>query len=156
MLCGKKCILHQRNDCHRSDTSGNRGNVRAKRCNRIEVDVAFESESALCFCRRNTCRAHVDNHCARFYHVGGDESGTAQGGNDYVGAKKIIFDILCAAMTSGDCCIDRLGLLLRNWLLACALDEASAKHHAVCTAGVYVVAAKQFDDSLWCCRHEAG
>ena len=155
-LCGEEGVAHERADGHGTDASGHGGDERALFGHVVEVDVAAQTETALAGGVGHARGANVDDCGARFHHVGGDEEGRAEGGDDDVGFGAGLLDVGRGAVEHGDGGVAGIGLLHHQVCHGLADDVAAAEHHTLLTLGGHVVAAEQFDDAGGGGRDEAG
>lgn len=101
-LEGAEGVVHEHGDGHGSDAAGDGGHVAGLGGEGVEVDIADEAVTAGgvgCF---EAVDADVDNGGAVFDHVGGDEVGASDGGDEEVGLAGDFGKVGGAGMADGD------------------------------------------------------
>ena len=102
MLAGGEGVLHEHADGHGAYAAGDGGNEAGLGGYGVEIDIALEAVAGLARGVRNACCAHVDDNSALLDHIGCDEGGMADGGNDDVGLQALLAKGGAATVADGD------------------------------------------------------
>lgn len=100
-LSCSQCILHQRTDCHGADTTWNRCDIAAFRCDLLKVYITVEPETAFSCCVWDSCRTYIYNDGTAFNHIGRYKIWTANRRYDDIGFTTLFLQIGRMAVTNG-------------------------------------------------------
>src|SRR5699024_9671993 len=89
-------------------------------------------------------------------HIGSDEFGRTECGDNNVGRTAYLFDVGGCTMTYGYRGIARISLLHHECSYRFAHNVASSQYHTMFSFGLSFVASKQLHDSGGCSRYETG
>ena len=144
-LAGVERVLHEHGDGHRAHAAGDGRDGFAERGHGVEVHVADDAVAGLLGGVRHAVDADVDDDCAGLDHVGGDEAGLADRGDDDVGQPDDSGQVFGARVGDGDGAVATLGEEQGGGGLAD--DERAADDDGVLTGGLDPGAAEEFDDA---------
>jgi hypothetical protein len=147
-LACREGVEHEHADCHGAHAAGYGGDETAAGCDLGELDVAVETEAALAGGVGNTGGAHIDDGGAFFHHVGRDEIGTSDGGDDDVGLSAFVLEGGAVAMADGDGGI-AVALLHHELGHGFADDVAAPEDDALFAGGGDVIALQEGEDAFW-------
>jgi hypothetical protein len=100
---GSDGVEEEHGDGHGADAAGDGGDEGRFFFYVFEIDVANEPESRFFGGVIDAINADIDNDGAGFNHVGGDGIERAGGGDDDIGATRVVGEIFCAGVADGDC-----------------------------------------------------
>lgn len=92
-------LLHECDDGHGADATGDGGDVGGALCCGFEIDIAVD-DAIGCF-----GESAVDDDGSGFNPIAFDELGGSSGDDEEIGASDVLGQIACARMAHGDGCI---------------------------------------------------
>jgi len=102
LSCSSYGVEEEHGDGHGADAAGDGGDEGGFFFDVFEIDVALEAVADFFGGVFDAIDAYVDNDSAGFNHVGGDGIARAGGGDDDIGAARVVGEIFCAGVADGD------------------------------------------------------
>lgn len=155
MLGSRQRVEHERHYGHRTDTAGDRGDVRALGSYMFKVHISRQTEAALARGVRDTCRADVHDYGTVLHHILGDKSGLSECCDYDVGLTALLFDVGSGAVTYGYSGVARLTLAEHKHCNGFANNITSSENDTLLAACRYLIAAQKLDDAGGCSGEEA-
>lgn len=144
---GAEGVVHEHGDGHGADAAGDGGHVAGFGGNGVVVGIADEAVAPGSLGGFDAVDADVDNGGAVFDHVGGDEVGAPDGGDEEVGLSGDGGEVGGAGMTDGDGGVAGEGFAHHEEGGGFADDLAAPEDDDVFTFGLDAAAGDEFDDA---------
>ena len=152
--CGKG-VLHEHGDGLGAYAAGDGGDVGAQGGYFVEADVATEAETAGSGSVGDAGCAYVHYYGSGTHHVGCDEAGLPDGGDEDVRTAALFGEVPGAAVAHGDGGV-AVRALHHESGEGLAYDVGPPEDDDAAACGLHAVAAQEFEDALWSGGNVAG
>ena len=153
---GAEGVVHEHRDGHGADAAGDGGEVARLGGDGVVIGITDEAVAALCFGIFDAVDADVDDGGAVLDHLGGEEMGAPDRGDDEVGLAGNGGEVGGAGMADRDGGVAGEGFAHHEEGGGFADDLAAPEDHNVFALGLDSAAGDEFDDAGGGAGHEAG